>query len=393
MRIYVWFPILASMSLGFSFMNIPPLNHQFMDLLKINYGALSWLLSGLFWTHAIMQLPAGLIADRGDPWKVLALGLVICVVANILPFIKPDSQALAIALRFFLGIGTSLAFLAMIKVLFILAPGEKLAAIQGLQGAGFSFGFVLPYLILPRLGPEAWPYSYLISGAFVLTALAASFLLPRAKLRPSAEPRPISETKVALVHICTSGPIWFLGLFHGLSYGSLNNLGNWVPSIMADLDGRGVASAWAPSAVALLLLGTFGRAFGGKFLTWFSRDRLINGAVLLICLMYLAMGLAGRQYLVLGSALIMALVCGSTYGSIFTLAGAAGVGYAATAMGVMNMIANLFNVLLTLFFGYVREHTGQFSPGLIAVGFIGLAFWFVGRKLVSRVEAETRRSP
>lgn len=392
MRIYVWFPILVSMGLGFTFMNIPPLNDQFMALLKVNYGALSWLLSGLYWTHAIMQLPAGLIADRGDPWKVLTVGLAICVVANALPFVKPDSLPLAIGLRFFLGIGTSLAFLALVKVLFILAPGGRLAAIQGLQGAGFSFGFVMPYLILPSLGPKAWPYSYLIGSAFALTALAASFLLPRAKLRPSAEPRPFAETRAALIHICTSGPIWFLGLFHGLSYGSLNNLGNWVPSIMADFDGRGVA-AWAPAAVALLLLGTFGRAFGGQFLAWFSRDRLINGAVLLICLLYLAMGLAGRQYLVLGSALIMALACGSTYGGIFTLTGAVGVGYAATAMGVMNMIANLFNVFLTLLFGYAREHTGHFGPGLIAVGLMGLAFWFLGRKLVSRAEAETRRNP
>lgn len=390
MRIYIWFPVFVSIGLGFTFMNIPPLNQQFMALLDVSYGGLSWLLSGLFWTHAFMQLPAGIIADRGSPWNVLVLGLGICVAANALPFLKSDSLSLAVGLRFFLGIGTSLAFLAMIKVLFILAPSGKLAAIQGLQGAGFSFGFVLPYLILPRLGEEAWPYSYLISLAFAIIALAASFLLPRAKLQPPPEPRPLAEVKRALINICTSGPIWFLGIFHGLSYGSLNNLGNWLPSILADLDGIGDPAAWASATMILLLLGTFGRAFGGHFLTWFSRDRLVNSAVLLICLLYLAMGLAGQQYFLLGAALLMALACGSTYGSIFTLSAAAGAGYAATAMGVMNMIGNLFNVLLTLLFGYVREHTGHFSPGLLAVGLLGLICWFLGRRLVTRIEAQTK---
>jgi nitrate/nitrite transporter NarK len=161
---------------------------------------------------------------------------------------------------------------------------------------------------------------------------------------------------------------------------------------MADLDGRGNPELWASATVVVLLVGTFGRAFGSHFLIWFSRDRLVNAAVLLICLLYLAMGLAGQQYFVLGSALLMALACGSTYGSIFTLSAAAGVGYAATAMGVMNMIGNLFNVLLTLLFGYVREHTGHFSPGLIAVGLLGLTCWFIGRRLVTRVEAESRRA-
>lgn len=386
MPIYVWYPVMVSLGLGFIFMNIPPLNHQFMDLLRVNYSGLSWLLSGLFWTHAFMQLPAGLIADRGSPWKVLVAGLVICVAANALPFIRPDSFALAVSLRFFLGIGTSLAFLAMIKVLFVLAPSARLASIQGLQGAGFSLGFVLPYLILPHLGAEAWPFSYILGVVFSVLALGGAFLLPRAKLMAPAEKRPAAEIRPAIIGICTSGPIWFLGIFHGLSYGSLNNLGNWLPSILADLGDRGQPEAWALATVAVLLLGTFGRAFGGNFLAWFSRDRLVNGAVLAVCLLYLIMGLAGQRCFVLGSALLMALACGLTYGSIFTLSAAAGLGYAATAMGVMNMIGNLFNVLLTLLFGYVREHTGHFSPALMAVGVLGLACWILGRKMVTRVE-------
>ena len=390
MKIYIWYPILVSLGLGFTFMNIPPVSRQFMELMGVGYDGLSWLLSGLFWSHAFGQIPAGFIADRCSSWKTAVAGLSICVLANALPFLAPSSLALATALRFFLGLGTSLAFMAAMKIMLVLAPGDRLTTIQGFQGASFSLGFVLPYLILPLLGDRAWPWAYILSVALIGTALAATLLLPRAELIPPREIRPAAEVKKALLGILTSRPIWFLGLFHGLSYGSLNNLGNWLPSMLADLGG-GQAAAWAWAAAAVLLLGALGRAFGGSLLSAFSRGRAVNGAVLAIVVLYIVMGLFGHKYVILGGAVLMALACGSTYGGIFTLSAAAGGVYAATAMGVMNMIGNLVNVGLTLIFGYVRQHTGHFSLSLLAAGVLGLACWLAGRGLIAALDARSGR--
>lgn len=390
MQIYIWYPILASMGMGFTFMNIPPVNRQFMELFGVGYDGLSWFLSGLFWVHALMQIPAGLIVDRGRPWPLMMIGLTICVAGNALPFLAPESLALATAMRGVVGVGTSLAFMALMKVLLLLTPGDRLVSVQGLQGAGFSLGFVLPYLILPRLGPTAWPYAYLVSIFFLLPAMAAAFLLPRDRLLPSRPPRPAAEVKRALRLILSTKGIWFLGIFHGLSYGSLNNLGNWLPSILADLDNQGAPSTWAGAAALLLVLGTLGRAFGGSLRFWHTRERAVNRPVLVICLLYLVMGLAGQEYFVLGSALLMALACGCTYGGVFTLSAAAGAGYAATAMGLMNTIGNFFSVFMTLLFGYVRQHTGHFTVSLLMVGILGLGLWLLGRRLVAAVDRQTR---
>ena len=386
MRIYIWYPILVSMALGFTFMNIPPVNRQFMGLMGVGYDGLSWFLSGLFWSHAFGQIPAGLIADRTNSWNTLMAGLTICVLANVLPFIDPHSLALATGLRFFLGVGTSLAFLATVKILLILTPSEKLITVQGWQGAGFSLGLVLPYLTLPHLGEGAWAYAYILALALLAASMGTAFLLPRGLMRPAQPGRPAAEIRRTIIALATSKPIWFLGIFHGLSYGSLNNLGSWLPSIMADLDGRGDPTAWASAAVVTLLVGTFGRAFGGAILSRFTRSQTVNGAVLVICLLYLVMGLAGREYLIVGSALLMALACGATYGGVFTLSSAVGGLYAATAMGVMNMVGNLFNIGLTLVFGYVRQYTGQFGPSLLAAGILGLLCWALGHRAVSGVD-------
>ena len=396
MRVYIWFPVLASMSLGFTFMNIPPLGHQFMGLMGVGYDGLSILLSGLFWTHAFLQLPAGLIADRFNSKNLVMAGLGICVLGNLLPFIKADSLALATLLRAVTGIGTSMSFLAMMKLILLLAPAEKIASIQGFQGAGFSVGFALPYLVLPNLSGGLWVWSYLASAlALLAVLLVCVFFVPTPKAQAEEKEATGSvkvpgELRRAVASILTSKAIWVLGVFHGLSYGSMNNLGNWLPSIMADLDGVGDPKAWALSAMALLLIGAFGRAFGGKLSALFSRSGVVNAAILVVAVLYFAAGLAGEKYLVLGSALLMALACGSNYGGIFSLSAAAGGLYAATAMGVMNMIGNIFNVLLTLFFGYIRQHTGEFTISLVSAGVVALVCWFVGRRSVTGIEKQSQ---
>ena len=52
------------LSLGFIFMNIPPALDRLMDLYGASYLRISILISTLSWSHALMQVPAGMIGDR-----------------------------------------------------------------------------------------------------------------------------------------------------------------------------------------------------------------------------------------------------------------------------------------------------------------------------------------
>ena len=385
--------MLVSLALGFTFLNIPPLGRQFMALLDIGYDGLSWVLSGMLWAHALSQIPAGLVADRIGPWTTMMAGLSICILANLCPFLDPRSLPLAVGMRFCLGVGASLSLLGAMKTIYLLTPSDQLTRVQGLQGAGFSFGFVLPYLILPRLGPTAWPFAYLGSAFFLMAAMGAAFFLPRRKLKPPKTVKTAAEIRRAIFSIISSPAIWALGLIHGLSYGSLNNLGNWLPSILADLDGRGNPEAWALAATLLLLLGTFSRAFSSQIFYRAPRNLVVSRSVLVIVSMYLIMGLAGQRYFVLGAALLMALACGANYGGLFTMtAGAFEAAYAATAVGVMNTIANLFNVGITLFLGYVRQYSGGFGPSLLALAGAGFLLWLFGRGAIRRLDQKMSKA-
>ena len=389
---YIWFPALISAMGGYLFMSVAPLSTQFMALFGVGYAGMSLFLSGLLWSHSLVQLPAGLILDKLGVYRGFLIAIIIALVSNLLPFLAPENLALATALRFFGGLSSGVLFLAGVKVTAMMAPPEKIAQAQGIQGAAFSLGTMLPFVTLPYLGNEAWRFSYLIPATLSLVVIALSLLLPASVRKNNAgNSNSLANLLNALKFVATSVPIWTLGMFHGLSYGTLNNLGQWLPSILADLHGQSTALGWSLATGAVLLLGTLARAYGSVLLRWYTRSWIINTAVMLIGICYIVLGLIGNVYVGLAVGIALALFGGSTYGSIFSLTGqTVSPVYVATAAGFMNMIANIANVMLTLILGTVREYTGSFSMALCATGIFALLVWGCGRKIINSLSEDKK---
>jgi len=386
----IWFPVIISAVAGYMFMSLAPLTHQFMALFGVGYAGLSLFLSSLLWAHTFVQLPAGLILDRLGIYRGFLIAIAIALLTNILPFLNPESLWLATALRFCAGLSTGLMFLAGVKIMAMMAPPGKIAQAQGIQGAAFSLGIMLPYLTLPYLGNEAWRFSYWIPIMLALFLLAVSWRLP-ASVRhvgrsSDSTARDLWQT---VKFVSTSVPIWTVGIFHGFSYGTLNNLGQWLPSILADMDGKGDVAAWSLGTGVVLLIGTMGRAFAGILLRWYSRSFVTNTAVLLIAILYIVLGLTGNPWVGLGVGMILAWLGGSNYGSIFSLTGqTVSPTYLATAAGFMNLVGNITNVLLTVILGTVREFTGSFSMVLCAAGLFALGTWIAGYRIVRGIDSQ-----
>lgn len=380
----IWFPAVISISAGYFFMSVAPLSTQFMALFGVGYAGLSLFLSGLLWAHSLVQLPAGLILDKIGVYRGFLIAISIAIIANLLPFLAPDSLGLATGLRFMAGLSSGSLFLAGVKVTGMLAPPEKIAQAQGIQGASFCLGTMLPFITLPCLGNGSWRFSYLIPVALATSAAVLSLFLPsRVRKNTTSSGTTPRDLITALKTVSTSIPIWTLGIFHGLSYGTLNNLGQWLPSILADMNEKSTAVAWSLATGFILLIGTLGRASGSALLRWFSRSWIINTAILAIGLLYIALGLTGDIYTGLLIGTLLAIMGGINYGSIFSLTGnVVSPAYLATAAGFMNMIANIANVTLTLVLGTVREYTGSFSMALCATGVFALLIWFAGRKII-----------
>ena len=92
------FALLAGFNFGIIFLNIPPALSLLMDLYGLSYTGASVLMSALLWTHALMQIPAGMLVDRLSIKMSIALGIGLMACGNLLPAMAA-SYDLAIAGR------------------------------------------------------------------------------------------------------------------------------------------------------------------------------------------------------------------------------------------------------------------------------------------------------
>jgi fucose permease len=376
--VYCWLPIFGFLGLGFIFMSAPSVADQFMNVFSVGYGGLSFFLSAIFWTHAAVQVPAGLFIDRIGVFRSLLACIAACVIGSLGPLIQPDNLAVAIAFRLILGASTGTMFLLFVKILQILTPPDRIARAQGMQGAAFCLGTMLPYLTLTHTGASGWLAAYFSGAVFCAMLGACSFRLPWAPLREHRATADSAQIWQAIKAICTSRRIWLLGCYQGFSYGSLTAIGNWLPTILADTRAGSTMEAWAVATSAILLLGTIGRIFSGDASRLMPRPIFIRRATLCIGVLYALLAMADSPISVLISAMVLAVFCGITYAAIITLTiDISSSAYVATAVGFMNMIANGVNILLILVLGNTREFSGGFGLGLglAALGAAVICVW------------------
>lgn len=388
---YFWFPILVSGSMGFMALCIPPVSDQFMELFGVGYGGLSFFLSAYYWTHSFVQVPAGLIVDRIGVIRSFILCISVSLACALVPFFAPESLALAVAARLVLGVCTGAFFLITVKIVKAVTPPGQLSRVQGAQGAAFSLGSMVPYLTLPFFGAYGWIACYGICAGLCVWLAAGAFRLP---LKTISQPRngvTARQTWEACKIIATSRDVWFIGICHGLSFGSLTTVvGNWLPTILMDTRPGTTIESWALVTGVLLLAGTVGRVLGGEVARTRHRGKLIHRAVFAIAASYGIIAIAGGPAPVIAAALILALLGGGTYAAVYTLAiDRFDPAYVATSIGFLNMIANAINMLLILALGMIRDVTGSFSLGLCVIGFFAAVFAVSSRAMAEGIETRT----
>ncbi len=88
---------------------------QIIDYFHINtHICFSFLISSYNLTYLLMQIPAGLLLDKYGSKKILIIATLMCGLGNIL-FVL-DGYALALFGRLLIGIGSSFAFIGVLKL-------------------------------------------------------------------------------------------------------------------------------------------------------------------------------------------------------------------------------------------------------------------------------------
>ena len=329
-----------------------------------NQASAGLLTTGIFLTHALMQIPGGRLSDRMGPSRVMIAALAWVAVANFAIAFSAAYWQLLLG-KTFAGIGTGACFAAGARYTVGMFKGRQLHLAQGLYGASvvLGSGFVL-FAVPQMLGAFGW------RGAFLGCALVAAAVLAWWMF---AAPQPDHMTPAAgsLGEMMAHRELWLLGWMQMASFGLMLVVGTWITTLLRSEFQISLKSAGLLGSM-VLLLGIFSRPLGG-WLAHSIRIRVLIGISLFVNA--LACGvLAWTHLLVIALAAIVALVmgCGLPYAGVFNRAAALFPGRAGAAMGFVNMVGIVMILAGAPAVGYLADLSGQFRTSFYILGAFAL---------------------
>lgn len=318
------------------------------------------LTTGIFLTHALMQVPGGRLSDRFGAARVMAIALGWVAITNFaIAFAGAYWQLLF--WKTLAGIGTGACFTAGARYIVGSFEGPGLHIAQGFFGGSIVLGSGFVVFAVPQLlGAFGW------RGAFLVCAFlgAAAWIWWVA-----AAPRIPQKAAVSggVWEMFRRRELWALGLVQMASFGLVIVVGTWITMLLHNTFRMPLTTAGLLGSM-VLLLGIVSRPLGG-WLAHRTRIRvLVGGSLLLNAAACVALAWGQSTGLALAAILALGAGCGAPYAATFNCAAALFPGRAGAAMGLVNMIGILMILAGAPAMGYLADWTGQFRTSFYALG-------------------------
>ena len=350
-----------------NYTNHAPLAPALMREFGFNQALAGLLTTGIFATHAAMQIPGGHLVDRLGAKRVLAFALAWVALGNIgMAFAAGYSQLLLC--KIFTGVGTGVCFVGGARYVHASA-GPRLSVAQGLFGGSVQLGSGFVILAVPRLYLLAgWRATFLVSAG--LAATAAVIWLTAA---PAVAPGAVVSGRWR--EMLLAPQLWLLGLAQMATFGLSLVVGSWVVVILTRVLSVPATRAGLIGSL-VLLVGIVSRPLGGVIHHRIGIRPILAVSFLLIavgCFIFVSSSIS--LGLALTAVVLIGLGCGLPYAAMFSRAGALFPGRAGAAMGLVNMIGILMILFGAPLVGHLADLTGTFRSSFIALGsFAVLAF-------------------
>ena len=173
--------------------------------------------SAYFYPYAVMQLPAGLLADSWGPRRTIATFFTVAFAGSVLLGAAP-SATWAIAGRVLVGIGVSMLFVPTMKVLAEWFRQSEFATMTGILMAMAGLGALTAAAPLAWMsGWIGWRLSFVAVGVATLALALLAWVFvrdrpsdlgwPAPQQGPSSSPGPISLSE-GVRRVLTHPPFW-----------------------------------------------------------------------------------------------------------------------------------------------------------------------------------------
>ncbi len=157
---------LASFVLSFFHRTAPAaIADELARAFAINSALLGTLAATYFYVYTVLQIPVGVLADTMGPRRLLAAGSLVAGLGSIAFALAPTWEIAAVG-RTLVGVGVSVAFIAILKVSAVWFPAGRFATLNGITMFAGNLGAVIAG------APLAWLVT-LASWRVVFLGLAA----------------------------------------------------------------------------------------------------------------------------------------------------------------------------------------------------------------------------
>jgi nitrate/nitrite transporter NarK len=350
-----------------NYTNHAPLAPHLMREFGFNNALAGLLTTGIFATHAAMQIPGGYLVDRLGSKRVLLFALIWVAVGNL-------GMACAVAYwqllfcKIFTGMGTGVCFVGGARYVHEATAGPRLHVAQGFFGGSIQMGAGFVILVEPRLYLilQGWRSTFLVCGAMALTAAVIWF-----SASPTVEfgARPPGRFHEMLL----APQLWLLGLMQMATFGISVVVGSWVVIVLTKVMKVPATRAGLIGSL-VLLLGIVSRPLGGFLRRHMGIRPLFIGSLLMValgCFLFLPPTISVAT--ALAAVVLVGIGIGLPYAAMFSRAGALFPGRAAAAMGLVNMLGILMILGGAPLVGHLADLTGSFKTSFAVLAGFSLA--------------------
>jgi nitrate/nitrite transporter NarK len=349
-----------------NYTNHAPLAAALMREFRFNNAMAGFLTTGIFLTHAGMQIPGGYLVDRFGSRRMLLIALLWVALGNFLMAAAGAYWQLLFC-KIFTGMGTGVCFVGGARYIHEGCAGPRLNVAQGFFGGSIQLGAGFVIFAVPLLYKLAgWRATFLISAGMVLVAAVIWIAKSPLVEFPASPPGKFHEMLLA-------PQLWLLGLFQMATFGMSVVVGSWVVVLLVKVMKVPATRAGMIGSL-VLLLGIISRPLGGALRQHMGIRPLFAGSLVMTALgCFLLLPASISMITALAAVVLIGIGVGIPYAAMFSRAGALFPGRAAAAMGFVNMLGIIMILGGAPLVGHLADLTGSFKTSFAVLGGFTLA--------------------
>lgn len=190
---------------------------------QFSSGGFGLLSSFYYYAYVPMQIPVGLLMDRYGPRRLLTFACFLCALGAYM-FAATNIFYVGALGRFLVGLGSSFAFVGVLKLATLWLPEDKLAFVAGLAAALGTIGAMIGDNVLGSLVQQwGWKQTSDMTAAFGFCLVLVLWFFIRDRNQSSEDQRRKQTNQLAnslqeLLLITKNKQIWINGFYGCLVY-------------------------------------------------------------------------------------------------------------------------------------------------------------------------------